>query len=159
MHIVASALIMMYKVVAEGDHNSNMSGLWFGHNLHGYNSLSTGSRLRETTVARSNDYAAWVYFKLPGFTHPSPFVNMQFWFFNAPWRGYADGNHCCSPPTHLKWFLYHTNISHKESIQVPFINPWKSTKPNARFIDETNWFLYLFATKYGVLGIFVVWKT
>lgn len=71
--------IMMYKPVAVGEYNSDMSDLWFGHNLHGYNSLSTGSRLREAMVAGCNDCTLQVYFKLLGLTHPSPSVNTQSW--------------------------------------------------------------------------------
>lgn len=71
--------IMMYKPVVGGEYNSNMSDLWFGHNLHGYNSLSTGSRLREAMVAGCNDCTLQVYFKLLGLTHPSPSVNTQSW--------------------------------------------------------------------------------
>lgn len=43
--------IMMHNLVAAQGYNTNMSGLWFGHNLHGYNSLSTGSRLSEGQAA------------------------------------------------------------------------------------------------------------
>lgn len=48
--------IMMHNPVAAQEYNTNMSGLWFGHNLHGYNSLSTGSRLSRARRLHYNDW-------------------------------------------------------------------------------------------------------
>lgn len=47
---------MIYNTVAAQEYNTNMSGLWFGHNLHGYNSLSTGSRLSRARRLHHNDW-------------------------------------------------------------------------------------------------------
>lgn len=48
--------IMMHNPVAAQEYNTNMSGLWFGRNLHGYNSLSTGSRLSRARRLHCNDW-------------------------------------------------------------------------------------------------------
>lgn len=47
---------MIYNTVAAQKYNTNMSALWFVHNLHGYNSLSTGSRLSRARRLHHNDW-------------------------------------------------------------------------------------------------------
>lgn len=48
--------IMIHNPLAALEYHTNMSGLWFGHNLHGYNSLSTDSRLSRARWLHCNDW-------------------------------------------------------------------------------------------------------
>lgn len=48
--------IMIHNPLAALEYHTNMSALWFGHNLHGYNSLSTDSRLSRARWLRCNDW-------------------------------------------------------------------------------------------------------
>lgn len=92
--------IMMRNPVAAQDYNTDMSGLWFGHNLHGYNSLLTGSRLSRARQLHYNDWpcASDSLFQALWLSHPAPYlVNTQSWFCYL-----HPDNPCtntCSPPT------------------------------------------------------------
>lgn len=118
---------MMHNPVAAQEYNTNMSGLWFGHNLHGYNSLSTGSRLSRARRLHYNDWprASDSLFQASVAQSPGP-LSRQYPILiplSASWQSLH--KHVCQQPhLHLlrllhpgvffffKLFLYHTSISH-----------------------------------------------
>lgn len=125
---------MMHNPVAAQEYNTNMSGLWFGHNLHGYNSLSTGSRLSRARRLYFNDQpcASDSLFQASVAQSPGP-LSRQYPILiplSAFWQTLH--KHVCSlhpqrqqphlyprlpslPPNQFfffKLFLYHTSISH-----------------------------------------------
>lgn len=124
--------IMIYNPVAAQEYNTNMSGLWFGHNLHGYNSLSTGSRLSRARRLHYNDWpcASDSLFQASVAQSPGS-LSRQYPILiplSASWQSLH--KHGCLPHPHLptpltlhlfhplqpsfffyKLFLYHTNIS------------------------------------------------
>lgn len=124
---------MIHNPLAAGEYYTNMSGLGFGHNLHGYNSLSTDSRLSGARWLHCNDWpcASDSLFQAPlaqSLPPPTPFlINTQFWFrYLHPHKHSTPSTCTCQhPPPHLyllfslkssvlfyKLFQYHTNISH-----------------------------------------------
>lgn len=66
--------IMIHNPLAALEYYTNMSGLWFGHNLHGYNSLSTDSRLSRARWLHCNDWprASDSLFQAPLAQSPAP---------------------------------------------------------------------------------------
>lgn len=126
--------IMMHNPVAAQEYNTNMSGLWFGHNLHGYNSLSTGSRLSRARRLHYNDWpcASDSLFQASVAQSPGP-LSRQYPILiplSASWQSLhkhvhppLPNSHCQQPHLHLlhplqprvflsKLFLYHISISH-----------------------------------------------
>lgn len=120
--------IMMHNPVAAQEYNTNMSGLWFGRNLHGYNSLSTGSRLSRARRLHCNDwpcafdslFQASVAQSAGSLSHQYPILillstslHKHVWPLTLP---------ATSPPPFqsslsqwfffCKWLLYHRSISH-----------------------------------------------
>lgn len=75
--------IMIRNPLAAQEYYTNMSGLWFGHNLHGYNSLSTDSRLSGARWLHCNDWpcASDSLFQASLAQSPGPpyLVNTQSW--------------------------------------------------------------------------------
>lgn len=119
---------MMHNPVAAQEYNTNMSGLWFGHNLHGYNSLSTGSRLSRARRLHYNDWpcASDSLFQASVAQSPGP-LSRQYPILiplSASWQSlhkHVYLLHCQQPPpppsplpqcSFFKLFLYHTSISH-----------------------------------------------
>lgn len=119
---------MMHNPVAAQEYNTDMSGLWFGHNLHGYNSLSTGSRLSRARRLRCNDWPRACDSLFQGSVAQSPGppipVNTQSWSRYLP-PDKTLHKHICPPTLHqqpqlhllhprlffFKLFLYHTSVS------------------------------------------------
>lgn len=123
--------IMMHNPVAAQEYNTNMSGLWFGHNLHGYNSLSTGSRLSRARRLHYNDWpcASDSLFQASVAQSPGPLSRQYPILIPLSASRQSLHKHVCpplptsspppppSPPTQcfflfFKLFLYHTSISH-----------------------------------------------
>lgn len=121
--------IMIHNPLAALEYHTNMSSLWFGHNLHGYNSLSTDSRLSRARWLHCNDWprASDSLFQASLAQSPGPPlpVNTQSWS-----RYLHLHKHSLPPPALVntphfyllfslqssvlfyKLFLYHTSISH-----------------------------------------------
>ncbi len=139
---------MMHNPVAAQEYNTNMSGLWFGHNLHGYNSLSTGSRLSRARRLHCNDWPCASDSLFQASVAQSPGTpSRQYPILiplSASWQSLH--KHVCppspttspppplSPSTHcccfffftFKLFLYHTSISHRDQYRCNLLGIPKS---------------------------------
>lgn len=120
---------MMHNLVAVQEYNTNMSGLWFGCNLHGYNSLSTDSGLRRARWLHYNDWlcaSPFISSFCGSVTRPPissiPNLDLAICILTKSLQTYPDPHKTTStsspsfPPTQpffkYKIFLYHTEIFH-----------------------------------------------
>lgn len=143
--------IMIHNPLAALEYYTNMSGLWFGHNLHGYNSLSTDSRLSGARWLHCNDWprACDSLFQAPLAQWPGPpfLVNTQSWSrYLHPYKHSTPTPRSTlvntPPPPQLqfslkssvlfyKLFLYHTSISHGDQCRCNSLDFPKSARLRA----------------------------
>lgn len=153
---------MMYNPVAAQEYNTNMSGLWFGHNLHGYNSLSTDSRLSRARRLHYNDWpcASDSLFQASVAQSPGP-LSRQYpilILLSASWQSLHKHVCLCNPhsstpsppppsypPTPFfffyKLFLYHTGISHGDQYRCNSLGLQKICLSASICLHNSYWLL------------------
>lgn len=141
--------IMIHNPLAALKYYTNMSGLWFGHNLHGYNNLSTDSRLSGARWLHCNDWprASDSLFQAPLAQSPGPpFSSIPNLDPDSclPTNTAPRRLHLSTPPPDIyllfslkssvlfyKLFLYHTSISHGDQYRCNSLDFPKSARLRA----------------------------